>query len=422
MEKPRNKLRMLICCLVLTFLVTGCWGRRETDELAYILALGIDRGQESVVRVTFQIAIPKALAGGSKGGGEQATEVITVEAASLFGALQLANSFISRELTFLHNEMVVVSAEIAQEGLDKYINPLIRSREIRRNVTIMVTQDSAAEFLKINKPVLEKNPVQQFEVLLNAENYTGSIIDITLNEFNKRVKSPGSNPVLTLAGVNKEGKKQTIVKKDFAESVRTEMDYLPGEVPREGANKIDIIGLAAFRADKLVGYLSGMETRFYQLAAGTFKSAIFSLPDLSHQEDVIVVKVKRGRSPETKVEVSGDKPRITVRIILEGEILSIQSGLNYEAGQKEKELEQYIENFITQEVTKVIKKTQLEFKSDIIGFGEETRRSFWTWQDWVNYKWQEKYPEAEIVVETNLDIRRTGLVLRTEPAAREGLE
>lgn len=423
MSKPRSKIKVFCCCLIFVLLTTGCWGRRETDELGYILATGIDKTEENIVKITFQIAVPSALAGGGGSGGDKASEVISVEAASLFGALQLANAFVSRDLTFIHNELVVVSEDIAREGLDRYINPLLRSREIRRNITIAVSQGSAAEFLKNNEAVLEKNTARQFELLFNAKGYTGFIIDTTLNEFSKRAKSPGANPVLPLVGITKEQKKnKTEEKTDFAEMVREEVSYLPGEVPREGGNKIEIIGLAAFKSDRLVGYLNGTETRYYQMMTGDFNSAILTIPEPDLKDRIIVVKVTRGRSPERKVDISSDKPKITVKVILEGEILSIQSGINYEQGQKAEELEQYIEDLVKRGASEVIKKTQVDFKSDIFGFGEGSRRSFWTWQEWINYGWLERYAEAEVTVDISLEIRRTGLMRRTAPIPEEGTE
>lgn len=409
---------MLMCWALIPLIAAGCWGKRETDEMGYILATGLDKGQDNLVKITFQIAIPAASAG--EDGGEETTETVSLETASIFGALQLANAFVSKELTFLHNELVVVSQEIAREGLNKYINPLLRSREIRRNLTVAVTRDSAAEYLKENKPILEKNPAKQFELLFAAQNYSGIMQGTILNEFNKMSQSPGSNPVLALVGVKKDKKEETEKKRDFIDLVKSDVAYLPGEVPREGGNKTEVIGLAAFRNDRLVGFLNGSETRYYQMLTGSFQSALMTFPDPEgDNNEVIVIKVKKGRSPEIKVDIAGDKPRLQVKLILEGEYVSIQSGIEYESGQKQKKLEDYIESFITNEALELIKKSQQDYKSDIFGFGESTRKHFWTWQDWVDYDWQEQYLNAEINLETSMEIRRTGLLRYTAPNPKE---
>ncbi|MBZ4653011.1 MAG: gerBC1 [Peptococcaceae bacterium] len=419
----KGKTRKISFILLFSFLflfAQGCWGSRETDELAYILAIGIDKGKENIIQVTFQIALPRALGGGGGGGGGgeggKSTEIVSIEASSLFGALQLANAFVSRDLTFIHNKVVVVSEEIAREGLDKYINPLVRSREIRRNNFLLVTKGKARDFLEKNQSILEKNPSRQFELLLQAKNFTGFMPFATIQQYHSSLKTPGRQPITALVGVN-EGKEGKEKEKSFVEKIEREVAYIPGEIPRQGGNKAEVIGLAVFNGGKLVGYLNGAETRFYQMVTGDFQSAIFTFPDPQKAGDsfVLVVELKKGRSPAIKATFPQGRPVIEVNLILEGEIFSIQSGINYKRGQKEADLQKFLEDYISQEVRKVIAKTQKEFKSDIFGFGERTRTYFWTWKDWENFDWLERYPQAEIKVNTRVEIRRTGLMLKTEP-------
>ena len=401
---------ILLTCLSMLFL-SGCWGSKEPDEMGYILSMGMDKGEESILDVSFQVAIPKALGSGGEGEG---TNVVSLEAASIFGAIQLGNAFTARELTLIHNRVIIISEELAKEGLKKYLNPLIRSREARRNTFILITSGTAKEFLNKNKPVLEKYPSRQFELLLASAQMAGFSINSTLGEITEDVKSPGREAVAALVGVN-EGHKAEELARTNTEKALYEVSYLPGYVPQEGGNKIDVIGLAAFRGDKLVGYLNGSETRYYQMVTGRLKETIFTFPDPEKPDEyIIVIEIRKGRNPEFKVDLTGEKPRFEVKLILEGEIMSIQSGINYELSKDAEKLDTYLEKIIKQEVEKVIQKTQEDFRSDIFGFGEYTRQYFWTWQDWEDYHWLEKYPDAEIEVGVQLDIRRTGLMLRTE--------
>ena len=418
MDRPRRRISLCLLYLLLLLFAQGCWGSRETDELAYILAIGIDKGKENILQVTFQIAVPRAVGGGSGGGGQEgkSTMIASVEAASLFGALQLANAFISRDLTFIHNKVVVVSEEIAREGLNKYINPLVRSREIRRNNFLLVTKGKARDFLENNQPILEKNPSREFELLLLAKNFAGIMPFATILQYHAHLKTPGRQPITAFVGVN-EGRDDKAKEMSYQEKIKNEVAHIPGEIPRQGGNKAEVIGLAVFKGDKLVGYLDGAETRYYQMVSGDFQSGIFTFPDPQQGKDgfLLVVKLKKGRSPAIKASFPQGKPVIEVNLILEGEFFSIQSGINYEGGQKEADLEKYLEDYISQEIRKFITKTQKEFKSDIFGFGEHTRKFFWTWKDWEDFDWLERYPQAEIKINTRVEIRRTGLMRKTEP-------
>lgn len=416
LEKKKNSLFLLILLIVL--FMPGCWGARETDQLGYILSIGIDKGKENIVAITFTVAIPQASAGGGGSDKEKNTVVISMEAASLFGALQMADAFVSRDMTFIHNNMIVVSEDIAKEGLSKCINPLVRNREIRRNSYLMVTKGKAKDFLENNVAVIEKYPSRQIEMLMDNRDYVGYIPTADIDTFYEGVTSPGKEPVVTLVGVN-EGREGEEKNTTFSEKIENELAYSAGDLPREGSNKIDVIGTAAFRRDKLVGFLNGAETRYYQMVKGDYRSATFTFPDPEKPEEfIVVVKIRQAASPQVKIDTAGDVPRIGIDIDLKGEIMSIQSGINYEGMEKKDEFKQYIENYITEEIYDVVEKVQREFKSDIFGLGEYTRKNFWTWQAWNDYDWSAKFPQAEIEVRPHLHIRRTGLLLNTAPLSK----
>ncbi len=406
-----SKMVLLLVCLFSLLITAGCWGARETDELGYVLSLGIDKGVENVIQVTFQIAIPQSPEGGG-GGDKENNIVVSVEAASLFGALQLANSFVSRELTLIHNRAVIVSEEIAREGISKYLEPLVRSRDIRRNTFFLVTRGKAKEFVESNQPLLERNAARDFELLLAGRKVVGFIPDSIINDIHRSVNDYGREAIIALVGVN-NGKEGEEKQEDYQTIVKSEMALSPNEVPREGGNKIEAIGLAAFRGDRLKGYLNGLETGYYQMITGDFKSAIYSFPDPEKSDEyLIVVKVTKGRNPQFKVVFEEGKvvPSFEVTLVLEGEILSIQSGLEYEKGSKEKELEEYLARYLASGANDVIKKTQNELACDIFGLGDKLRKYFWTFQEWKDYNWLEKYPSAEVNVKVNFMIRRTGLL------------
>jgi spore germination protein KC len=60
-------------------------------------------------------------------------------------------------------------------------------------------------------------------------------------------------------------------------------------------------------------------------------------------------------------------------------------------------------------VTKVIKKAQEEYNSDVIGFGNKVRNSFLTSQEYEDYHWPSKFKDAEINLEVKVVLRRVGV-------------
>ncbi|MDD4751627.1 MAG: Ger(x)C family spore germination protein, partial [Desulfitobacteriaceae bacterium] len=86
MQKVKLPKLVLVAILLMVLITTGCGSQNEPDEISYVLLLGIDHGTNNLLRVSYMIAIPKALAGGGGEGGGTApsSEVITVEAPSLY--------------------------------------------------------------------------------------------------------------------------------------------------------------------------------------------------------------------------------------------------------------------------------------------------------------------------------------------------
>lgn len=453
----RGKVILLMWICICFLLLPGCWGSMETDQLGYVLVIGLDKGEENIIKVTFQLAIPEPIEGRQ---AEKGTEVVSVEAPSIFAAQELIDTFVSKRSTIIHNKAIVVSEDIAREGLSKYINPLVRSSDLRRTNYLLVTQGKAHDFIQENvNLIFERYPSRQLDIFMTSTYMTGLIPNADVHKFYEALNSPGRQPIAALVGVEKkkeetqkkeqqgeedkeqqgdqdkkqqdrqnkeqEGEQQAQDKKKETKSekekVEEAMAYVPGEIPREGGNKIEIIGTAVFKDDRLVGFLNGKETRYYQMVTGGFGRGNFTFPDPDPVEggsNIINLEIMKGRSPEIKVDP--DQEKINVRLFLEGEILSIQSGENYEQGTLKKQLEDYVSNHITQEVMRLIRKTQDEYRSDIFGFGEFTRIDLLTWQDWVDYEWLRKYPRYEVSVETVFKVRRSGMMIRTAPIHRGG--
>ena len=58
---------------------------------------------------------------------DKATTMITVEALTIYGGMNIANSRYA--LNFSHAKLVVISSDVAQTGIERYLNTFNRFRE-----------------------------------------------------------------------------------------------------------------------------------------------------------------------------------------------------------------------------------------------------------------------------------------------------
>ncbi|SHE37210.1 Ger(x)C family spore germination protein [Desulforamulus putei] len=417
MRKPTKffLLAKTVILIMAASLCTGCFGGRETDEVAIILAVGIDKGKTAPLEVTVTVANPKAFAAGESGGGGQEDPFLTasVEGPSIWECYLLFNSFGAREMSFQHTRAFIFGEEIAREGLLKYINALLRYREVRRNSSLFVCQGTAKEFMQKNKPRLEASPAKQYEFMQRMSQITGLFPDSDIHRFYITLKSLHSSPTAALVGITRGEKAE----EKTVQPLR--VPYYAGEVPQAGGkSNAEFIGTAVFRKDKMIGKLTGDESRTMLLLSGHFDLSTFTLEDPQHKNNVITLRLRQGKKPDIEFKRQGDKLLIHEKIYLEGEFWYIQSGENYEDPKKKKIVEEAFDRQMEQLARQLVNKTKEKDYGDIFGFDRYYRKQLSSWEEWEKLPWKEIYDQADIVIDFNTNIRRTGL-MRKESLTKE---
>jgi len=91
--------------------------------------MGIDKGPEKDnLKVTYQLAIPRALSGTGSSDSKEATEIITVTATTLVEARNLLNTTIARIPNLSHVKVIIIGESLARQGVGDFVAPLQRFR------------------------------------------------------------------------------------------------------------------------------------------------------------------------------------------------------------------------------------------------------------------------------------------------------
>jgi spore germination protein KC len=193
-------------------------------------------------------------------------------------------------------------------------------------------------------------------------------------------------------------------------------EYKAGELPRSGGLAREIFGCAVFDGAKMVGELTGEETRILLMVRDEFKKSDFAIQDPIDKKKLIVMNVVTSRPPEFEANTNSVKPLIYVKIFLEGKYYEIQSGIDYERPEMKKLVEKAFEEETKNRLDKLIKKCQTEFHSDVFGFGRAAIKHFLTIEEWEKYNWLGAFTKAEVTTEISFAIRRTGTLMKSEKA------
>ncbi|WP_413305519.1 Ger(x)C family spore germination protein [Bacillus sp. 1P10SD] len=404
--------RISLFVILLSLFLTGCWDKKEVEEMSYVVAIGLDMPsninlkKEQALDVTFQFANPKASAqtADSGGGAEQAKrDIITLTAPDFVTAKNTANSFVTRQVSFTHTMVIAVSEELAKRPeFYNFITTTLKEREIRRETSLLVTEGKAADFIKNNKPEMGVQPHKYFQFIIDRSVETGMVPHSTLNRFVNITDADG-DLFLAMYGSYKS--------KDGLNNFNEEDKYKAGEVPKKGGNPVQFIGSAVFKEGRMIGRLSGEETRASLLLDNTseIEDMFVSYPDPLKERFKISARIRKKVSTEVKMKRrKGLPPKIDVKVPLELELVSIPSMIGYgDDLKKQKILKDNIEGLLEKRLTNLVQKSQETFKSEPFYWSLEIRPLFSSVKEYESWDWTKKnFPYADIHVE--VDVRFIG--------------
>ena len=418
-----RKLLIPILILLPLIFLTSCYDADEIDDNIHIICLGIDRGVSDKWRLTVQFAtrieeqggggaMSSSSNGDKESNGDSSNDqggysFITVDGPSFFGCIELLNTSMAGRISFMHAHILIFSKDLAESGLiGEFIAPIIRYREIRRNMHVFVTRGTAMDFIKDNKPYIGTSLSKSMHVLLDEGYDTGFFPIVTLQDFYNGLKSTYDQPIATLVDINdfENFQKHGEV---FGTNFHIEGNYYAGDVPRDGGKKVELLGTAVFDGDKMVGELTGDETRTLLIVTGKYKTGFYTIPDPNQPELIIPLDVKPATKPKVKLTFKDGKAKIKLDIELEGDILAIQSRIQYEKPDLKKVLEENFENIMKERIDKLIDKCK-DLNADILQFGRHACMQFITIQEWEDYDWHGKFKDIEVISDVSFTIRRSG--------------
>ena len=423
-----RKIVLLLIICITAMMLTSCKDANELDDLIHVIILGVDRGVSDKWRLTIKFPTLKegsvggtgggSSGGGSSGGGGGSRQggyaSLTVDAPSFFTGIDMLNSTESRRLNFMHTEVLIISEDLAKSGmLGEFLAPIIRFRQIRRSMHIFVVKGSVMNSIGTTGPIVGTALSKNLDILVDEADKTGFFPHVTLQSFYDHMKSAYRQPAVILGAVGSpENLKQDGEK--WGNKFKTGGEYYAGELPTNSQNVIELFGAAVFDGDKMVGKLNGNETRLMQMANGEFEMGAFTMQDPKEPSLVVPFNVRQAKKPKVMIKFEGDKPIIHLKVSLEGDILAIQSRINYEQLELKPLLERAFEKQIKGGLDKLMEKSK-GLKTDIFGFGQFAARHFLTIQKWEKYNWCNKFQNAEITTEVEFTIRRMGTQLKSSP-------
>jgi spore germination protein KC len=373
--------------------VTGCWSRHELNDLAIAVGIGIDKTGDQY-QVSAQVVLPSQIAG-SKGGSPQApVNLYKATGSTVYEALRKITTISPRKIYISHLRILVLGEDLAKEGISDVLDFFSRDTETRNDYFIVVAKDAkASDALKILTN-LEKVPaVRLFASLETSEKYWAPTSTVTLGTLITELVTKGKNPILT--GVVIDGNVDVGETSKNVESV-------------DSPTQLKYSGLAVFKEDKLIGWLTPDESKVYNYLTNKVKNTVFYIkcPDGKKAS----LEVFKAHS-KMKGSIRNGKPEITIEQHMVSKLGEVQCrNLNLTDLKTITELEQIADQEFIHLFEGTIKRVQQEYKSDIFGFGEVIHRS--NPQAWKKLRddWDQTFVHLPISIKPDSKISELGKV------------
>lgn len=139
-------------------------------------------GDANELKVTFEFTMPNS--SGENASSEVAPMIInSVDASSLDSAINLMNTYVSKEISLSHCKAIVISETLASKGISKLLYSLMNKVQIRPDANIIISKCLAKDFIQNSQPKLENLVAKYYEIAPVSSEYTGYTANTKIGDF-----------------------------------------------------------------------------------------------------------------------------------------------------------------------------------------------------------------------------------------------
>lgn len=431
----KNLIYIIFFLVLLIFFIYGfsvSYTSHNISNLAYVLALGIDKGENAKLKISAQFA-KNTISSENGSSDSSSNNILTAcEADSIFSALNILNSYIGKEINLAHCSVIIFSEEIAKEGLYNEIYSIANNEEIRPSTNFVISNCSAYDYLNNTNPIIEKLTTKYFDTLSITSRFTGYFSNITIGNFFHNLVQGNYDSTAIMGGLNltarSEENKQDSGNNNSSEDSSDSSDtsnrnsssqnfenssnqnvqitpdnLIAGSSSIVGKRGNENLGLAVFNKDKYCGQLTATETICHLLIANEINTCIFTIPNPFNENDSIEVQIIPEKKSKISSNYDNDNFKFVIDLYLNANIIDIEKNLNFEDPEVLEKFATSLTNSLNSKFEKYFKKVSKEYNSDIDKFYLSILKYFPTQDSLNNLDWKQKYMNSEFSCNININ-------------------
>ena len=341
--KNFKKVLLIFMLILFPFVSSGCWNYKEIDNIAIPAGVAVDKDpitKEYILTVEIINIISQGRS------SSISSEIYTSKSKTMFDGIRNLIEITGLRLFWAHAKVLIVSEEIAKEGMIPVIDWCLRDSELRIDMWLLIARGSSAGEILKNK--------------VNINNITSFHIDDIMKNGGIVYKFPDTNIVRFVSEISEE---------ELSASVATIKNEKIGD-------KINcrVEGSAIFKGDKLVGYLNGNETMQMLMIKNKVHEGLITLKDIYNSHTDATLEIFKN---ETKLKPIYKDGKITMMIDLYTTVVidELSGDEDFINENKRVLLVQDAEEKLKQNLQELTNKLQIDYDCDALGFEEFLERN-----------------------------------------------
>ncbi|WP_082595270.1 Ger(x)C family spore germination protein [Paenibacillus sp. Soil750] len=372
-----RKMSQLMTYTMILILLTGCWDRKEINDIAIIQLSAFDlMADTGKYRGYVQIAIPKSIGAGqltTSGGTQQKTYMPLVDYGDNMEAMTVKlERKLSRDVLPSHRRIFMVGESLARQNMAPLLDLISRNPKNRLRTYLVIARDTDAKSLVETEYPLEATKEEALREIIVRK----MVVPSMLRNFYASSAATGIEPIAAAFSKDKDG-------------------------------KILLNSVALFNRTALVGYVDDMQAVALTSLLGKkpFGDVEVALPDQKNKLSVRVTTL----NVKKRVEISGEQPHFIMDITATGRIMDNNSNLDPSDPAIMEKLNASFQEQITKIYQKLFHTLQTTYKTDNAGLGQSVYRKYPKLWKKIEKDWETIFPEVDVQFKVAANIYQIGV-------------
>lgn len=379
-------MRKIIISIILILSLSGCWDYKELNDYSIVTGIAIDKSDD---KYEVSVLISNSIKSSNSESSESKIVVYSGEGDTIFAAFKDIGLISPKELYLGHFSILVISEDIARDGIRPIIDFFLREPTTKKNFYITIAHNcKAKDTLKIITPLSDFPSENITDNLLSTTELQGLVTNLNFNELLSNLKRSGIENSINSIKVIGDEKKGSSNKN------------IESSIPKAYI-KLDTIGI--FNDDKLIKFANRKESVGINIINNDISEMYVKV---KYNDGYVVINTTKFSS-KVDVSLKNNKPLVKIKTNGEAKIVEINCSIDLNDNKELKKLN----NEFNKEIKKYIKKgldVAIKNNSDIFGFGLKLYQNHPKYYEFVKDNWNYDLKELDIEINSNVTLKSVG--------------